>query len=87
MSNYESRFPCQICGIKPACYHHLVSRGAGGTDAEWNLFPTCLHHHNLFHSRGRTTMAKEYAPVLSWFKQYGWTLVGQKWHPPVENEQ
>jgi hypothetical protein len=32
-------------------------------------------------------MAKEYAPVLSWFKQYGWTLVGQKWHPPVENEQ
>lgn len=49
---------CEICG-HAAEKHHIVSRGAGGTDEPWNLLNLCRMHHRHFHDVG-------------WVKFLGW---------------
>jgi len=42
----SKRGPCRICqSTGPVEFHHLVSRGIGGSDTESNIVPLCSHCH------------------------------------------
>ena len=53
---------CEICGL-PADRHHVVSRGAGGVDEEYNILLLCRGHHREIHSIGWRTFARRYPKV------------------------
>ena len=50
---------CAIC-CGPADSHHIVSRGAGGPDEEWNTINLCRMHHSECHQVGWWEFAKRY---------------------------
>lgn len=37
--------PCIACGRKPCDPAHILTRGAGNDDVEWNVMPLCRLHH------------------------------------------
>jgi 5-methylcytosine-specific restriction endonuclease McrA len=43
--------------------HHIVSRGAGGSDSYDNLIALCYNHHAEIHAMGRATFARRYPAV------------------------
>ncbi len=52
---------CEICGLLAMRYpHHIVARGAGGSDLPANLIPLCQPHHDEFHNCGVDTTAAKY---------------------------
>lgn len=42
---------CEVCG-GPAEAHHIVSRGAGGTNDSWNILWLCRKCHRFWHDVG-----------------------------------
>jgi len=38
--------------------HHIVSKGAGGVDDEYNMLDLCFLHHREFHDHGWRTFCK-----------------------------
>lgn len=54
---------CYICDA-PAERHHIVSRGAGGTDDEINILPLCREHHREIHAVGWQTFCRRYQWVI-----------------------
>jgi hypothetical protein len=65
---------CVACGVKGVDLHHIKHRGAGGTDDEFNLLPTCRKHHSRIHSRGLVQVAEENPGVMQWLLAHGWEL-------------
>lgn len=53
-------------------FHHIKSRGSGGSDDKNNLIPVCKTHHCEFHSKGNTFMCGKYTSVRLWFVDNGW---------------
>lgn len=51
---------CAICGRPRPQIHHIVTRGAGGSDDPENLIPLCYVHHTKCHAMGRDTFARRY---------------------------
>ena len=52
-------FKCCICGAYPVHAHHVVSRGAMGSDR--TAIPLCPEHHlRWVHGKGRETTEKHY---------------------------
>ncbi|KKM74866.1 hypothetical protein LCGC14_1396040 [marine sediment metagenome] len=51
---------CVICGNISAPPHHIVTRGAGGTDDERNLLALCTTHHTEIHQIGIQTFGNKY---------------------------
>jgi hypothetical protein len=43
--------------------HHIRTRGAGGTDEEWNLLALCVLHHRTIHHKGVESFARLF-PVV-----------------------
>lgn len=66
--------PCVVCARFEADPHHLISRGAGGHDLEWNLLPLCRADHTGIHKMGLTTFASKYKQVEDWLLNQGWTF-------------
>jgi len=53
--------PCEICGFDRASnVAHIIPRGFGGPDDDWNLTHLCSNHHYLF-DRGLLTKKEYYA--------------------------
>ena len=53
---------CEICG-KPGQRHHLITRGAGGSDDPVNIIYLCIEHHvgpQGIHTLGRNTFANRH---------------------------
>lgn len=50
---------CEVCG-RPAEAHHIVSRGAGGTDESWNVLLLCRRCHRYYHDYGWVKFASYY---------------------------
>jgi hypothetical protein len=83
--------PCACCGKyfeNGVCYHHIYSRKAYPEHAEkkWNMIPVCQAHHNEFHNKGASFVAKKYDSARKWLIKNGWHYSDfmQKWHH-VEN--
>lgn len=49
---------CCVCGAWPVDFHHVVSRGAGGSD--WDGVPLCHDCHMEFHASGIDTFEKRH---------------------------
>lgn len=85
MKNYKSNESCEVCGECRdgyVCYHHLVSRGAGGSDHPFNLMSLCQKHHNEVHSVGLARFVHNYNIDLI---LKGWELCKfDGWLPPAE---
>lgn len=44
--------PCRVCGAPPPNDPaHIIGRGQGGPDSEWNVLPLCREHHSQFDAR------------------------------------
>src|SRR2546430_883261 len=74
--------PCCICGRRPSDASHIRTRGSGGPDTLWNVFPKCREHHTEWGKMGWSLFLKRY-PIFQWRLQMaGWTWEDQKlWHP------
>lgn len=97
MKNYKSDKPCEACGESRdgyVCYHHIKSRGSGGSDHPFNLMSLCQQHHNEIHMIGLYRFAFKYKIDM---ELKGWTFVPHPkerhpklphgfggWHPPQE---
>ena len=58
--------PCLVCGKLPSDPDHIQSRGAGGGDESWNVWPLTRDHHNERHRIGLTSFAAKYAAARRW---------------------
>lgn len=89
MSKYQALEPCLVCQEEnlDRTYHHVISRGAGGPDKDWNLMPLCFGCHEEIHKKGLDTFAKIYSIVQGWLKGKGWELNHfNEWFFPHENK-
>ena len=82
--NYQSDEPCVPCkkwGQGMTCWHHMKTRGSGGSDEDYNLISVCLECHNEFHNQGTSHMAKKYYRVMQWLEKNGWYFcdLSEKW--------
>lgn len=63
---------CDYAGpVDPA---HVLSRGAGGGDEDFNVMPLCRLCHRLQHHYGFKGLIEKYPSVWIWLKARGWHL-------------
>lgn len=58
--------PCLVCGGKPSEGDHIKTKGAGGGDEAFNVWPQCRHHHSERHRIGLTSFVEKYASARRW---------------------
>lgn len=63
---------CAICRASNADRHHIVSRGSGGGDEEWNLIYLCRIHHVEFHTVGWFVFSRKHPVVAERIKNARW---------------
>lgn len=67
--------PCAACGAPgPSDPSHLISRGAGGPDAEWNVAPHCRRCHTEWHQLGPMRFVQRYKRFRNWLEERGWDV-------------
>ena len=77
MAKYQTDKPCLNCGKKTFngnCFHHIKTRGSGGTDDEWNLMPLCFFCHENVHKIGLKSFANKNFAVKSFLISQGWEI-------------
>lgn len=65
---------CIICSNPETDICHIRSKGAGGVDEEWNLFPACRTHHGEQHKGGMITFYMKRPEVRECFQGKGWKI-------------
>lgn len=72
---------CLICSNNESDRHHVKTRGAGGTDDDFNLMNLCRIHHVEIHKIGNTRFAVKYYKAKHWLTDNGWAFneVKMKW--------
>lgn len=63
---------CIVCGNVQTERHHFRTRGAGGSDENFNILLLCREHHQEIHKIGSITFAKKYKAVETWLLKNGW---------------
>jgi 5-methylcytosine-specific restriction endonuclease McrA len=63
---------CIICSDPETDICHIRSKGAGGVDEEFNLFPACRSCHGEQHRSGIVTFYMKHREVRECFKEKGW---------------
>ena len=64
---------CCVCNNKGySDPSHIISRGAGGPDARWNVVPMCRLHHSIWHKLGVSYF-------LGRYPEFELTLRGLRW--------
>lgn len=60
---------CEVCRLLAMRHpHHIVTRGAGGSDDPVNLIWLCAKHHDEVHTKGSETFAQEHGLEERWEK-------------------
>lgn len=81
------RIPCVVCGKKQTDPCHVRSRGAGGSDAEFNVIPLCRIHHSEQHMMGFKVFCFTYPKVWEALKSKGWLWFdGKIWNAKLREE-
>tara|TARA_Y100000034_G_scaffold122301_1_gene167570 strand:- start:185 stop:463 length:279 start_codon:yes stop_codon:yes gene_type:complete len=62
---------CIICGDPQVDRCHIISRGSGGSDDEWNIFFACRFHHSEQHQIGIFSFAEKYGIFKNLLKERG----------------
>lgn len=77
MAKYQTDSPCTSCGKRTYggnCFHHIKTRGSGGSDEKENLMPLCFSCHTEVHKIGLLSFSERYKSVEyflianDWFK-------------------
>jgi len=63
---------CVACGREGVSLHHVKTRGAGGTNDDFNLMPLCQAHHNQVHAVGLSRVAEIYYGIIEWLESNNW---------------
>lgn len=88
---YIKTLPCAVCGDFPVDPCHIRSRGSGGGDYKWNLWPGCRKHHSESHQIGIFTFMKKYLKFHIYLLSKGWNVIAvgdaQKLYHPEERQQ
>lgn len=67
--------PCASCGaLPPSDPSHLMSRGAGGPDSEYNVAPQCRVCHSLWHQLGPRSFVRRFPRFQVWLIDHGWQV-------------
>lgn len=65
--------PCVVCGIEgPSDPSHIQTRGSGGHDQDFNVFPKCRAHHQEWHQIGWYRFLGKYPDFLDVLLENGW---------------
>jgi hypothetical protein len=75
--------PCAVCADPPPSDpSHIRSRGAGGPDAAFNVWPMCRYHHAEWHAVGAKEFLRAHASFAAKLIHVSWEWgVGEKlWH-------
>lgn len=77
-------FKCIVTGNFSADLHHLITRGAGGSDSTSNLMPLAHALHQECHAIGLTKFALKYPIVKEWLLEHNWEFdeTRNKWVAP-----
>lgn len=70
----QLRLPCVATGEPNADWHHVKTRGSGGTEDEWNKMPLSRLKHSEVHHIGLTRFADKYPRVKEWLVTHGWSV-------------
>jgi len=76
---------CINCGVFGTNFHHIKSRGAGGSDNQTNLLPLCALCHVNIHAIGLIDFSSNYKKnpfhynIKVWLDNNGWELDGRKY--------
>ncbi len=75
---------CVATGELGVDLHHLISRGAFGSDHEANTLPLCRSCHQMVHQIGLVEFADKYPAVNYWLKNQGWKFSTHqgRWQAP-----
>jgi 5-methylcytosine-specific restriction endonuclease McrA len=66
---------CSACHAPaPSDPSHLISRGAGGPDADWNVAPHCRICHSKWHSMGPIRFVRLHPVFRRWLEDHGWEI-------------
>lgn len=66
---------CVICGDPSSTAAHIQSKGAGGSDEEWNLLALCFKDHRYSHDHGWKALIDLHPNVEDILRAKGWELV------------
>lgn len=83
METYQTEQPCIACGESylDRCFHHIKTRGSGGTDDSYNLMPLCFLCHTEIHLIGMVKMADRVNQFGDYrHKQMRKWLLDNEWH-------
>jgi hypothetical protein len=73
--DYLQTLSCLICNQRPACGHHIKTKGSGGPDEPWNLVPLCNEHHQEVHRLGAYRFANKYIKFKKYLEIFEWELI------------
>lgn len=71
LDSFKERY-CLVTNRRGAEAHHVITRGAGGPDEEWNLMPLSRQAHAEVHQIGLNKFARKYKRVREWLLANGW---------------
>jgi hypothetical protein len=76
IKNYQTDLPCLVCCTisTQRCFHHVKSRGSGGSDESYNLMPLCFKCHEKIHRSPLSEFSKKHTRVKEWLESNGWVL-------------
>lgn len=79
-------YRCIVTGCPGADLHHVLSRGAGGSDHEKNLMALQHRLHVEVEMIGLVRFAQKYPEAKFWLLNNGWEWISQlmTWIPPPE---
>jgi len=66
---------CLVCRDLPTDQCHITSRGAGGSDEDWNLMPLCRRHHIEQHTIGIVSFVTKHESVYKYVTDRNWLIV------------
>jgi hypothetical protein len=67
--------PCIICdAAPPSDPSHISTRGSGGDDTPFNVYPKCRKHHNEWHALGWYRFLGKYPAFCETLLQAGWEM-------------
>lgn len=70
--NPKKTMICLACGRWDADQAHVKSRGAGGSNSDWNIIPLCRTHHQEQHQFSWRYFINKYPKVGFHLKELGW---------------
>jgi len=79
--DFTKDLSCVACGVRPCDPDHISTRGAGGGDQAFNVWPLCRACHITRHSKGICRFALGNPCVMLALNERGWKVVKEfdKW--------